>query len=76
MLADDTDKATRGARVRYEAHALAEAHSITGVPHFVVNGKYSIPGAQDPEVFARSLAKILDRATASRSSPQQRTPKL
>jgi predicted DsbA family dithiol-disulfide isomerase len=28
------------------------------VPSFVVNGRYLIPGAQDPEVFAATIRRV------------------
>ncbi|EIE19359.1 DSBA oxidoreductase [Coccomyxa subellipsoidea C-169] len=33
------------------------AAGVTGVPHFIINGKYHLSGAQDPETFAQVLAK-------------------
>ncbi len=43
---------------------LAEAaeHGITAVPTYVFNGRWAVPGAQDPETFARVLAKMADQA--------------
>lgn len=38
--------------------AAARELGITGVPHFVINGKWSVPGAQDVE----TLVLALDRA--------------
>ncbi len=38
--------------------------NITGVPAFVVNGKYMIPGAQDAETFAQYLEKIMEKESA------------
>ena len=35
--------------------------NITGVPAFIVNGKYMIPGAQDAETFVRVLEKIITK---------------
>ncbi len=35
--------------------------NVTGVPAFVVNGKYMIPGAQDAETFAQVLGRVLER---------------
>jgi predicted DsbA family dithiol-disulfide isomerase len=34
-------------------------NDITGVPHFVFDGRWSIPGAQDPDLFLRALDKML-----------------
>lgn len=41
---------------------MDRAHSlgITGVPFFVVDGKYAISGAQNVEVFANALNQIAD----------------
>jgi predicted DsbA family dithiol-disulfide isomerase len=35
--------------------------NVIGVPAFVVNGKYMIPGAQDAETFAQVLGRVLER---------------
>lgn len=45
------------------AEQLAQAHerSITGVPTYVFNGEWSIPGAQDVEVFVRVLERLARR---------------
>jgi predicted DsbA family dithiol-disulfide isomerase len=47
------------AEVRTDEH---EAHElgVTGVPHFLINGKWAIPGAQDVE----TIGLLLDRAWA------------
>ncbi len=41
-----------------------DAQNITGVPAFIVNGKYMIPGAQDAETFVRVLDKVIEKETA------------
>jgi predicted DsbA family dithiol-disulfide isomerase len=33
--------------------------NVTGVPAFIINGKYMVPGAQDAETFGRILDRIL-----------------
>lgn len=40
--------------------AVAQEHGITGVPHFVINGKWAVPGAQDVE----TMLTVLRRAWA------------
>jgi predicted DsbA family dithiol-disulfide isomerase len=40
----------------------ARRSGITGVPHFVIDGQFAIPGAQPPEVIARAIE--LARAAA------------
>lgn len=37
---------------------------VTAVPTFVFEGKWSVPGAQDTEVFARVLDKLLEQEEA------------
>jgi predicted DsbA family dithiol-disulfide isomerase len=44
--------------------AAARAAGIGGVPHFIVAGRYQLPGAQSPEVIARTIE--LARATLAR----------
>jgi predicted DsbA family dithiol-disulfide isomerase len=38
--------------------------NITGVPAFIVDGKYMIPGAQDAETFGRVLERVLEKREA------------
>ena len=44
-------------RVRDE-DAMARKMGIQGVPCFILNRKYAVSGAQDPEVFLRAFAQI------------------
>jgi predicted DsbA family dithiol-disulfide isomerase len=37
---------------------------INSVPSFIANGRYLIPGAQEPEVYAAMLRKVAERAGA------------
>jgi predicted DsbA family dithiol-disulfide isomerase len=46
--------------VRAEENFWQE-QNITGVPAFIVNGKYMIPGAQDAETFGRYLERIIEK---------------
>jgi predicted DsbA family dithiol-disulfide isomerase len=39
--------------------AQARAYGIAGVPFYVVDGRYGVSGAQDPEVFVQVLDKVL-----------------
>ena len=36
----------------------ARAYGISGVPFFVINGKYGVSGAQAPEIFTQALDKV------------------
>ncbi|MBU6252986.1 MAG: DsbA family oxidoreductase [Alphaproteobacteria bacterium] len=54
---------------RYEEQVAQELHywdmqNITGVPAFIINGKYMIPGAQDAETFVRVFEKLLEKEAA------------
>lgn len=54
---------------RYEAQVAQELHywdmqNITGVPAFIINGKYMIPGAQEVETFVRVFEKVLEKEAA------------
>jgi predicted DsbA family dithiol-disulfide isomerase len=42
--------------------AFAAAAGITAVPTYVLDGRWSIPGAQDPDVFVQVLRRLADRA--------------
>lgn len=39
----------------------AASHSITGVPTYLINGQWAIPGAQDTDTFERVLRRVLER---------------
>ncbi len=45
---------------------LRAAHDegITAVPTYVINGRWAIPGAQEPETFAQVLRKMADQTVA------------
>ena len=45
-----------------DALAVAAGVGITAVPTYVVDGRWSIPGAQDPDVFVQVLRRLADRA--------------
>ncbi|WP_225755726.1 DsbA family protein [Actinotalea sp. Marseille-Q4924] len=38
--------------------AQARAYGISGVPFYVLDGRYGVSGAQDAEVFAQALAQV------------------
>jgi predicted DsbA family dithiol-disulfide isomerase len=43
---------------------VAHDNGITAVPTYVLNGQWAIPGAQEPETFAKVLRKMADQAVA------------
>jgi predicted DsbA family dithiol-disulfide isomerase len=45
-----------------ESLSFAAQAGITAVPTYVIDGKWSIPGAQDPDVFVQVLRRLADRA--------------
>lgn len=54
---------------RYAGTVRAEENfwvdqNITGVPAFIVNGKFMIPGAQDAETFTRVLERVMEKEAA------------
>ena len=53
-----------GQRVRQE-EAAAWDLNISGVPAMLVAGKYMIPGAQEPEVYANALRRVVARERAT-----------
>jgi predicted DsbA family dithiol-disulfide isomerase len=53
-----------GQRVRSE-EAAAWDMNITGVPAMLVEGKFLIPGAQEPEVYADALRRVVARDRAA-----------
>ena len=58
-LAATQDEAL-GLIVRRE-EAAAWDMNVSGVPAMVINGKFLIPGAQEPEVYAQVLRKVVER---------------
>jgi predicted DsbA family dithiol-disulfide isomerase len=70
--AEGFDRAAAAAALDDEALAVATRMEekrglemgINSVPSFVFNGKYLIPGAQEPEVFAATLRKVAEMAEA------------
>jgi len=57
------DDEALGIAVRMEERRAAEAN-ISSVPSFIVNGRYLIPGAQEPEVYRETLRKVVELARA------------
>lgn len=51
-------------RVRQEEEAAWDMN-ITGVPAMLVNGKFLIPGAQEPEVYVNTLRRVVAREAAA-----------
>lgn len=49
-----------GQQVR-EEQQIAYDMNVTGVPAMVINGKYMIPGAQDPQTYADALRRVVAR---------------
>ncbi|MBK5238774.1 MAG: DsbA family oxidoreductase [Actinomycetales bacterium] len=45
--------------------AQAETYGISGVPFYVIDGKYGVSGAQDPETFKN----VLEQARDERHTP-------
>jgi predicted DsbA family dithiol-disulfide isomerase len=70
--AEGFDRAAAAAALDDEALAVAtrmeerrgREMGIHSVPSFVVNGRYLIPGAQEPEVYAATLRKVAEMAEA------------
>ena len=49
-----------GVIVKHE-EAQAYDKNVTGVPAMLVQGKYMIPGAQEPEVYVNALRRVVER---------------
>ena len=66
------DRAEAAAALDDEALAIATRveekrgleMGINSVPSFIVNGRYLIPGAQEPEVYAATLRRVAEMAEA------------
>jgi predicted DsbA family dithiol-disulfide isomerase len=48
------------AEVRADEHEATEL-GVTGVPYFLINGKWAIPGAQDVETIGLLLRRAWER---------------
>ncbi|WP_294230039.1 DsbA family protein, partial [uncultured Chryseobacterium sp.] len=42
----------------------ARANGVSGVPFFILNGKYSVSGAQPAELFTSALQQTYDETVA------------
>jgi predicted DsbA family dithiol-disulfide isomerase len=60
VAATALESGARGDDVRAD-EATAQELGITGVPHFVINGKWAIPGAQDVDTMVLALQRAWDR---------------
>ncbi|MFM7685397.1 MAG: DsbA family oxidoreductase [Actinomycetota bacterium] len=58
LLSDDG-----AAEVQQQLRFAAEAE-ITAVPTFVIDGRWAVPGAQDPETFVNVVRRLLERRDA------------
>ncbi|WP_321341290.1 DsbA family oxidoreductase [Breoghania sp.] len=66
LLATDTDVAATKAEI-----AAAQQIGVTGVPCFIVNGKYAVMGAQRSQDLADIIAKAADEAKAEAEAEAQ-----
>ena len=60
MLASDSGRGEVS-----EELARAIGHGITGVPTYVIDGAWAIPGAQDTDTFERVIRRSIERKAAS-----------
>jgi predicted DsbA family dithiol-disulfide isomerase len=60
MLASDSGRGEVS-----EELAQAIGHGITGVPTYVIDGAWAIPGAQDTDTFERVIRRSIERKAAS-----------
>lgn len=51
-------------KVRAEERSAWD-HNISGVPAMVIDGKFLIPGSQDPETYANALRRIVEKRAAA-----------
>ncbi|MEL6279727.1 MAG: DsbA family oxidoreductase [Pseudomonadota bacterium] len=60
LLATDTDSDA----VR-EEDKTARGLGVSGVPTFIIDGRYVVPGAQDPELWVKTIDEITSAASAT-----------
>ena len=53
--------------------AQGQAYGINGVPFFVIDGKYGVSGAQDPDTFAQVLQQVWTEDSTPESDAEERT---
>jgi predicted DsbA family dithiol-disulfide isomerase len=63
-----SDRGTDAVRAELDR---ASASGITAVPTYVINGRWAIPGAQEPETFAQVLRKMAQQAVAEQAVDEQ-----
>lgn len=63
LLASEADRAAIRAEVE-EAHRLG----VNGVPTFIIDGKWSVTGAQPPEIWLRVFDKLVDAKSGGASA--------
>ena len=56
----------------YRDEELAKALGINGVPFFVINDRYGVSGAQQPEVFLQTLEKAWQEY--EKENPEEQYP--
>ena len=44
--------------------ASAQSLGVTGVPFFIIDGRFALPGAQPPDVLRRAIARAVEKAAA------------
>jgi len=59
--AEALDDEALGIAVRLEEQRARE-QGINSVPSFIFNGRYIVPGAQEPDVFAATLRRVAELA--------------
>ena len=52
-----------------EEQRMAHDMNVSGVPAMVINGKFMIPGAQDPETYANALRRVVAREAELAARP-------
>ncbi|KAL8729175.1 MAG: hypothetical protein Q9166_004914 [cf. Caloplaca sp. 2 TL-2023] len=55
---DEWLKSDKGGKEVDKEVETAQMQAVSGVPHFIMQGKYEIGGAQDPEAFVQIFEKV------------------
>lgn len=56
QLLDNDDELK--SQVLHEVKTIAQAQGVTGVPFFIINDKYQLSGAQEPDTFAKVFERL------------------
>lgn len=58
---DNSDEG--GAEVEREAKEASQVKFVSGVPHYTINGRFVVEGAEEPDVFVEMFERVKEEDT-------------